>query len=157
MYELSLSSPKFDDGAEIPSKYTSDGENISPPLVIDGVGEEAKSLVLILDDPDAATDPDGPGATFDHWILFNIPPSVRVLDEGTTPDGAITGLNGMGEPKYIGPAPPNGTHRYIFTLYELSDNIEGIDHNATKDDILEAIKHSTLRKTRLLGTYQRKS
>lgn len=157
MHELTLSSPKFSNGTEIPVKYTSDGDNISPPLIINGVGEEAKSLVLILDDPDAATDPDGPGKTFDHWVLYNIPTFIHEIEEDTTPEGALPGLNSLGEPKYIGPAPPNGSHRYFFTLYELIDNLDGLDQNATKNNILEAIKHSTLRKTLLIGTYQRKT
>lgn len=157
MHELSLSSPAFGHEADIPSKYTSDDENISPPLSIEGVGEEAKSLVLIVDDPDAATDPDGPGKTFDHWVLFNIPPNIRDISEGTTPEGAIIGRNGMGESKYIGPAPPNGTHRYYFHLYELSDTLDNLDEEATKDEVIDAIKHRTLRKTTLIGTYKRKS
>lgn len=121
MQDLTISSPVFGNNEYIPAKYTSDGDNINPPLEIGGVGEEAKSLAIIIDDPDAATDPDGPGKTFDHWVLFNIPPTTTTIAENSIPNGSIQGQNGMGKPSYIGPAPPNGTHKYYFRLYELSD------------------------------------
>ena len=152
--EIKLESPAFSYGGGIPEKYTSDGEDINPPLRISGVSEQAKSLVLIMDDPDAATDPDGPGKTFDHWIIFNIDPDTTYIDEGSVPAEAIQGRNGMGQSKYIGPAPPNGVHRYFFYLYELSDRLN-LDESATKDELLKAIEPLIIAKTELIGKYQK--
>ncbi len=155
MQDLTISSPAFNNGDYIPAKYTSDGENISPPLDFGGIGEEAKSIVMIMDDPDAATDPDGRGKTFDHWILFNISPSTTSIAENSLPEGAIQGKNSLGQSSYIGPAPPNGTHKYYFRLFELSDNLE-LDEGATKEQVLKAIENCTLRQTKLIGKYQAK-
>jgi Raf kinase inhibitor-like YbhB/YbcL family protein len=154
--QLQITSPAFKNGESIPSKYTADGQDINPPLAISGVSMDAKSLVLIMDDPDAATDPKGPGKTFDHWVLFNIEPTVTKIDENSVPAGAIQGENGMGESAYIGPAPPTGTHTYFFRLYELSDRLN-LDQTATKEDVLTALKPLLLNQAELVGTYQRTS
>jgi Raf kinase inhibitor-like YbhB/YbcL family protein len=152
--QLTLSSPAFFDGGGIPEQYTVDGEDINPPLRIDGVDGNAKSLVLIVDGPDAATDPDGPGKTFDHWVLFNIDPDTTYIDENSVPEGAIQGKNGMGGCKYIGPAPPNGVHRYYFRLYELSNKLS-LDQDATKEDVLKALRPLLLGQSQLIGKYQK--
>ena len=152
--QLKLTSPAFNDGEDIPAKYTSDGENINPSLKISGVDEAAKSLVLIIDDPDAATDPDGPGKTFDHWVVFNIPTEITEIDENSFPKSATIGLNGINRNSYIGPAPPNGKHRYFFKLYELSDHLE-LAENSSKADVETAMAGKILSQTQLLGLYQR--
>ncbi len=156
MDELTLTSPVFADGGEIPVKYTSDGDNINPPLVIGGVSEDAVSLVLLVDDPDAATDPDGPGKIFDHWVVYNIDPSTRTIEEDSVPKGALVGLNSLGQAKYIGPAPPNGSHRYRFQLFELSDRINSLALSSSKDEVIQTMVNLTLRKTILIGTYKRR-
>ena len=151
---LKIESPAFDNGGYIPPKYTSDGENINPPIKISGVSDQAKSLVLIIDDPDAATDPDGPGMTFDHWVLFSIDASTSLIDENSIPPGAIQGQNGLGQSQYIGPAPPNGIHRYFFNLYELKGKLD-LNQNATKIDVLSAIDGLTTAKAELIGIYKK--
>ena len=151
---LRLESPAFSNGGGIPEKYTSDGDDVSPPLRISGVSNQTISLVLIMDDPDAATDPDGPGKTFDHWVLFNIDPDTTFIDEDSLPADAVQGKNGMGQSQYIGPAPPNGVHRYFFNLYELSDKLS-LDKSASKKEVLEAIEPIVIGKTQFVGKYQK--
>ena len=114
MGDLILKSPAFENGAEIPSRYTCDGENINPTLIIENVPEGVKSLVLIMDDPDATG-----GATWDHWLLWNIPPETKEISENSVPAGAIQGKTSWGTNKYGGPCPPKGSspHRYMFKLY----------------------------------------
>jgi Raf kinase inhibitor-like YbhB/YbcL family protein len=151
---LRISSPVFMNGESIPSKYTADGENVSPPLIISGVSADTKSLVLIIDDPDAATDPKGPGKTFDHWVVFNIPPTVTEISEDSVPSGAVQGKNGLGESRYIGPAPPTGTHRYYFRLYSLIDKLNP-DQSATKTNIQFALNPLLIDQTELVDIYKR--
>ncbi len=152
--DLSISSPVFENGGSIPKKYTSDGENISPPLVISGLIHDAASLVLVIDDPDAATDPDGPGKTFDHWVVFNISPDTTIIQENSVPYGAVIGKNGTGENTYVGPAPPNGEHRYFFKLYVLSEPLQ-LDENATKSDVEKAMKGKIVSSADMIGKYQK--
>ena len=151
---LSITSPAFEHGGTIPWKYTAAGDNVNPPLIFDGVSDDAKSLVLIVDDPDAAIDPKGPGKTYDHWVLFNIAPETHEIAEGSVPVGIIQGKNSAGENKYAGPAPPTGTHRYFFRLYELSDSLL-LDENATKAEVQTALESVLLTEAELVGTYQR--
>ena len=113
---MKLSSPAFAEGELIPTKYTCDGENVSPPLEWEGVPEQAKSLALIVDDPDA------PSGVFVHWLLFQIPVTESGLKEGAGGKNSKRGLhgkNGFGKAAYGGPCPPSGTHRYYFRLYAL--------------------------------------
>ncbi|MFH0987483.1 MAG: YbhB/YbcL family Raf kinase inhibitor-like protein, partial [Patescibacteria group bacterium] len=106
MANLTLKSSAFENNSSIPQKYTCDGENISPPLTISGEPQEAKDLVLILEDPDA------PQGTFTHWTIWNIPLGIKEIEEGMAPEGAIEGQTDFGEIGYGGPCPPSGTHRY---------------------------------------------
>ena len=154
--QLRITSPVFENGGFIPSKYTGDGDNISPPLTVSGVSEDTKSLVLIIDDPDAATDPKGPGITFDHWVVFNIPPTVTEISENSVPSAATQGENGTGESGYIGPAPPTGTHRYHFRLYSLREKLN-LDQSATKAKVQAALRPILINRAELLGNYQRES
>lgn len=153
---LRISSPAFVHNGVISPKYTADGENISPPLVIEGVSPETKSLVLIVDDPDAATDPHGPGKVFDHWVVFNISPTTTEIVENSVPSGAVQGKNGTGGNTYIGPAPPTGVHRYFFRLYELRGTLS-LNESATKEAVQTALQPLLISQAELVGTYQRAS
>ncbi|MFW9929818.1 MAG: YbhB/YbcL family Raf kinase inhibitor-like protein, partial [Candidatus Thorarchaeota archaeon] len=108
MGEFTLTSPAFNHMGEIPKKYTCQGEEINPPLTISGVSQEAKSLVLIMEDPDA------PIGTVTHWILCHLDPGTTNIPEACSLDGAIVGKNTMRKNKYMGPCPPRGKHRYFF-------------------------------------------
>jgi len=147
MVELKLTSPAFEDNGNIPSKYTCQGEDINPALNIEGTPENAESLVLIMDDPDA------PGGTWDHWIVFNIP-KVSSIGENSVPDGAVQGKNSWGNNNYGGPCPPSGTHRYMFKLYALDTKLE-LDENSGKNDVENAMQGHILAETRLVGLYSK--
>jgi len=146
---LTIKSPAFENKKEIPSKYTCDGEDINPPLIIENVPKGTKSLVLIVDDPDA------PMGLWVHWILWNISPDTKEIKEGSVPKGAIEGINDFKKNEYGGPCPPFGTHRYFFKLYAL-DTILKLDKNSKKDDLEKAMKDHIIEKTEILGLYKRK-
>lgn len=143
----------FEHNEKIPAKYTCDGENISPELIISDVPEGTKNLVLIVDDPDA------PMGTYTHWLLYNIPPDTAKI----TPDsiselldkGAMQGVNNFGTTHYGGPCPPFGVHRYFFKLFAIDSDLNIIP-NATKSEIQNAIREHILEKTELIGLYSRK-
>lgn len=151
---LQLTSPAFTSGDDIPPKYTADGQNTSPPLLISGIPEGTMTLALNVDDPDAATDPNGPGKVFDHWVVFNIPRGAHQFEENGLPDAAIQGRNGYGKSEYAGPNPPTGRHRYFFRLYALSTALN-LDEAATKEDVLDAADPVILETAELMGTYQK--
>ncbi len=119
---LKIVSAAFTEGGAIPQKYTCEGDDISPPLAWSGVPQGAKSLVLILDDPDAP-DPSAPKMTWVHWVLYNLPPSSKGIGEGVEagalPPGSISGLNDWKREGYGGPCPPIGRHRYVHKLMHL--------------------------------------
>ncbi len=144
---MKISSSAFADGKSIPSKYTCDGADTSPPLSIEGVPPGAKSLALIMDDPDA------PGGTFDHWIVWNIDPKTTAIAEGQSPKG-ITGRNGFGKDGYGGPCPPSGEHRYYFKLYAL-DMTLNLPPSSKKADLEKAMKGHTLADGQMMGRYRR--
>jgi Raf kinase inhibitor-like YbhB/YbcL family protein len=152
-----IKSAAFADGGGIPAKYTEDGKNVSPPLAWKGVPEGAKSLVLIVDDPDAP-DPRAPRMTWVHWVLFNMPSSAAGLPEGVLPeqlpDGTGEGLNDWKRTGYGGPAPPIGRHRYFFKLYALDMTLEGLGH-PTKRKVVDAMQGHVLAEAVLMGTYER--
>lgn len=154
MNKLVVSSPAFKNGEFIPSKYTCDGENISPEIRIEGIPSNTMSLVLINDDPDA------PMGTWDHWILFNIPPTMNIIPEGIKPEkefsnGMKHGINSWGRVGYGGPCPPSGIHRYFFKVYAL-DTTLNLPAGATKQQILKAIQGHILAEGELMGKYSRK-
>lgn len=144
----------FESQQSIPAKYTGDGEDLSPPLRFLQVPSQAKSLVLIVDDPDA------PRGTFDHWIVWNIPPHVNQLSEGAPEleranPKVKQGINGFKETVYRGPAPPPGQpHRYIFKLYAL-DVLLSLPEGASKQQVEKAMKGHVLNQAELIGIYQR--
>jgi Raf kinase inhibitor-like YbhB/YbcL family protein len=153
---MKITSPAFLDGASIPSKYTCDSfYHVSPPLEFHDVPKEAKSLVLIMDDPDV---PKAllPGGVFDHWIMFNIPSSAYGIDEGGS--AGVPGLNTAGTTGYVYPCPPSdhepSEHRYVFMLYALNTMI-GLKEGATKNEVLAAIKKHIISECKLTGRYKK--
>ena len=144
---MNLTSPAFQNNGMIPSKYTCDGEDVNPPLEISGVPSNAKSLLLIVDDPDA------PMATWNHWIVWNIP-IVSKIEENSVPNRAILGINDFDKHMYGGPCPPSGTHRYMFKLYAL-DTTLSLDSNSEKNDVLKAMEGHILEQTVLVGLYKK--
>jgi hypothetical protein len=154
---LTLKSSAFDNGGEIPSRYTCEGEDVSPSLVWTGVPETARSLVLIIDDPDAP-DPKAPKMTWVHWVLYNIPPDVTGLPEGVVPaklsPGMMEGLNDWKRIGYGGPCPPIGRHRYFHKLYAL-DTVLEVMNTPTKANVEVAMKGHVIAQTELMGTYKK--
>jgi Raf kinase inhibitor-like YbhB/YbcL family protein len=154
---LTLRSAAFTDNGGIPSKYTCEGRNISPPLDWEGIPEKARSLVLIIDDPDAP-DPKAPRMTWVHWVLFNIPLVSTGLPEGVSsadlPSGTEEGLNDWKRTGYGGPCPPVGRHRYFHKLYALDTILTGMD-KPTKGHIESAMAGHVIEKTELVGTYEK--
>ena len=154
---LKLESTAFREGGEIPSTYTCEGRNISPPLAWSGVPTDARSLVLIIDDPDAP-DPNAPRMTWVHWVLYNIPINTNGLAEGvsadTLPQGAEEGLNDWKKVGYGGACPPIGRHRYFHKLYALDAQLHGLI-KPTKTTLENAMKGHIIEQTALMGTYKK--
>ena len=149
MSELKITSPAFSMNGPIPSRYTCDGEDISPPLLIENVQPGTQSFALIVDDPDA------PGGTWVHWVVWNLAPEARAIAENTVPRDALQGKNDFRRQSYGGPCPPSGTHRYFFKLYALDAKIM-LGPGATKAALETAIKGHVLAKAELIGRYSRK-
>ncbi len=148
MEPLNVTSPAFQDGESIPRQYTCDGKDVNPSLVFGNIPREAKSLALIVDDPDA------PGRVWVHWVVWNIDPKTKEIKEGSSPSGAIQGKTDFGKNRYGGPCPPSGTHRYYFKLYAL-DAFLDINSNSTKADLERAMKGHILAEGMLMGRYKR--
>jgi Raf kinase inhibitor-like YbhB/YbcL family protein len=142
---LKLSSV-FENNQEIPAKYTCQGDDINPPLTIDGIPETTKTLVLIMDDPDA------PAGTWDHWLVWNIAPTAEIK-ENSVP--GIQGRNSWGRNDYGGPCPPSVTHRYVFKLYALDIELD-LPEGADKKELEAAISGHVLAQTQLIGLYAKK-
>ena len=145
-----LISTAFEQGEPIPVQYSCDGEDISPSLAWGDPPAGTKTLALIMDDPDA------PGGTWDHWIVFNIPAELRELPEAVSTGeiDATFGKNSWGRGDYGGPCPPGGTHRYFFKLYALGISLS-LDGNANKGQVLTAMEGHILAETELMGIYSR--
>lgn len=151
---IELVSSAFSNMKPIPVKYTCDGQDVSPPLKWSGIPQNAKSIVLIVDDPDA------PKGTWVHWVLYDIPPGVDSLSENqprtdTLSSGAKQGLTDFKRIGYGGPCPPSGTHRYFFKIYAL-DTILNLSAGKTKKEIENAIKDHIISQGELVGTYSSK-
>ena len=146
---MKLISPAFENETAIPSKFTCDGEDINPELQISDVPETAKSLVLIMDDPDATG-----GRTWDHWVVWNIDPKTTLITENSPPAGGTQGTTSFGSQKYGGPCPPRGSrpHRYMFKLYAL-DIILDLSTSSHKIDIEHSIKGHVVAETNLMGLF----
>ena len=151
---VQMSSTAFNEGAPIPSRYTCDGDNLSPPLAWKGIPASAASLALVADDPDA-------GGTWVHWVLYGLPADARELPEGVpateaTTLGAGQGVNDFNDVGYGGPCPPGGSpHRYFFKLYAL-DVALGLEAGSKKRGLLEAMEGHIVAEGQLMGTYQRR-
>lgn len=146
--KLTLKSPAFDNYGTMPERHACGGENVSPPFEIDGVPEDARSLALIMDDPDA------PGGTWAHWLIWNIPPDTRKLPEAEEPK-ARYGVSSSGTLAYHGPCPTYGVHQYVFKLYALDTELD-LPTGSPKAKLLEAIKGHVLAEAQLIGLYERK-
>ena len=153
MEKFSLSSGAFGQGDSIPVEYTCDGSDMSPPLVFSGIPDGVKSIALIMDDPDA------PGETWVHWVIYNIPAGTQQLAEGipgerTLNGGSRQGMMDFGSIGYGGPCPPSGTHRYFFKVYAL-DTVLDLQPGASKQQLENAMQGHILAKTELMGRYGR--
>jgi Raf kinase inhibitor-like YbhB/YbcL family protein len=145
---MKITSSAFQDGGNIPSKFTCDGSDTSPPLQITGVPAEAKTLVLIADDPDA------PGGLFTHWLAWNIPPQTNSIAEGSAPKG-VQGANDFGNSGYRGPCPPPGVHKYSFKVFALDREL-GLRSGAKRSQLDAAMKGHVIAEGELMGRYARK-
>ncbi len=144
---MTVTSTAFAEGADIPSRYTCDGANVSPPLRVTGVPSGARQLAVLVEDPDA------PGSTFVHWVAWGIDASHPTLAEGEAPPG--TGVNGFGKRGYSGPCPPKGApHRYLFTVFALSRPL-ALSPGASADDLRKELSGTVLAQGRLTGRYGR--
>jgi Raf kinase inhibitor-like YbhB/YbcL family protein len=143
---MQLTSPAFQHNQMIPAKYTCQGEDINPVLLIKDIPSQSKSLVLMMDDPDA------PGSTWDHWIIFNIAPTIQRIEEDTAP--GTQGKNSWGRNDYGGPCPPSGTHRYFFKLYALNQNLN-LKEGVRKREVEQAMDGHVIEKAELIGLYKK--
>ncbi|MGZ3447551.1 MAG: YbhB/YbcL family Raf kinase inhibitor-like protein [Myxococcaceae bacterium] len=154
---MQISSSSFTQQGQIPEKYTCEGTDTSPPLAWGGVPPSAKSLALIVDDPDAP-DPSAPKMTWVHWVLYNVPPQTTALGEAAStkslPQGARDGLNDWKKPGYGGPCPPIGRHRYFFKLYALDVVLPDLGR-PSKADLLKAMRGHVVASAELVGTYEK--
>lgn len=144
--EMQLSSPVFTNGKPIPARQAYHNQNLNPALIIANVPGGTRALALIMDDPDA------PGGTWNHWLVWNIAPDTRQIAEGETPAGAFVGRNDFGQIRYDGPAPPSGTHRYFFRLYALNQPLD-LKTGASRQQLDAALKNHLLATATLMGTY----
>ena len=145
---IKITSSAFHEGGNIPSTFTCDGSDTSPPLQITGVPAGAKSLLLIADDPDA------PGGLFTHWLIWNIPPQTSSIPEGSATNGT-QGTNDFGKSGYRGPCPPPGTHRYSFKIFALDRELD-LRPGAKRSQVDAAMKGHVIAQGELVGRYARK-
>jgi Raf kinase inhibitor-like YbhB/YbcL family protein len=146
--KMKITSSAFQQGGNIPSKFSCDGANTNPPLQISDVPSGAKSLVLIVDDPDA------PSGLFTHWIVWNISTQTSAIAEGSAPKG-VFGTNDFGKSGYGGPCPPSGTHRYYFKMFALDQEL-GLASGAKRSQLDAAMKGHVIAQGELMGRYSRK-
>lgn len=145
---MRITSPVFEEGKSIPTKYTCMGEDINPQLLIEGIPKETVSLALIMEDPDA------PVGTWDHWIMWNILPETTEIKEKSVPTQAVQGKNSWGMNRYGGPCPPSGTHRYFFKLFALDTTLD-LPPNSNKRELEYAMQQKILTQAQLIGTYKK--
>jgi Raf kinase inhibitor-like YbhB/YbcL family protein len=146
--KMKITSSAFQEAGNIPSKFTCDGTDTSPPLQIADIPSEAKSLALIVDDPDA------PGGLFTHWTVWNIPRQTSAVEEGGAPKG-MQGTNDFGKSGYGGPCPPSGTHRYYFKIFALDRELD-LPFGAKRGQLDAAMKGHVVAQGALMGRYSRK-
>ncbi|MEJ2592429.1 MAG: YbhB/YbcL family Raf kinase inhibitor-like protein [Candidatus Thiodiazotropha sp.] len=155
---MTITSDAFSEGGEIPTEYTCQGDDLSPRLQWDGVPDNARSLALIVDDPDAP-DPAAPRMTYVHWVLYNLPPETRELARAIPaadlPTGTGEGVNDWKRTGYGGPCPPIGRHRYFHKLYALDTRLEGLQ-TPTKAQLESAMSGHVIAEAVLMGTYEKR-
>ena len=144
---MKISSTAFANNGKIPKKYTCDGTGISPPLKISSVPKNAKSLALIVDDPDA------PNGAFTHWIVWKISPKKTQFGEGEK-KGFVEGATDLGKPGYVGLCPPSGEHRYVFKLFALDSQVD-ISNKSTKQELVTTMQNHIIQTATLIGKYSR--
>ncbi|MBR9705838.1 YbhB/YbcL family Raf kinase inhibitor-like protein [Candidatus Pacearchaeota archaeon] len=144
---MEITCPDFENNEKIPIRFTGDGEDINPSLLFEDIPEDTKSLVLIMDDPDA------PVGTWDHWLLFNLSIEAIEIKENSIPESAVVGRNSWGRTSYGGPNPPSGSHRYFFKLYAI-DTMLDLSEGATKQELKSAIEGHVIAKAELVGLYR---
>ena len=149
MGEMTISSPAFEHNDSIPAKYTCDGEDVNPPLRVKNVPAGARSLALVVDDPDA------PRGMWVHWVVWNIDPRTEEIPEDTVPKGSVQGINDFEKRDYGGPCPPSGTHRYFFKLYAL-DTLLNFSSDAGKAGLEKAMQGHAITQAEIVGLYKRK-
>jgi len=152
---MTIASSAFENNGTIPSKYTCDGQSINPPLQFGNVPSDAKSLVMLMDDPDVPKNikPDG---VFDHWVVYNISPTVHEIAENSVPHGVPQGLNGAGQEKYTGPCPPDREHRYFFKVYALDAPLDFSDPSkVSKQMVIDKMQGHIIDQAELIGKYNR--
>jgi Raf kinase inhibitor-like YbhB/YbcL family protein len=150
MQPLILESQAFQANSDIPTKYTCDGNQVSPPLSIFGVPNGTRSMALIVHDPDAPV-----SGGFTHWTVWNIDPAISGVSEGSVPAGAVEGLNGSSKKGYTGPCPPSGVHHYQFMLFALDAKLDLLAASTGKAELEQAMQGHILEQTTLVGLYQR--
>jgi Raf kinase inhibitor-like YbhB/YbcL family protein len=144
---MKLKSRDFEDNSSIPSDFTCDGRNASPQLSWEDVPDGTKSFAL------SSTDPDAPGGTWIHWLVYDIPRELRKIERASLPDGAKEVMNDFGRKSYGGPCPPSGTHRYFFTIYALdTEQLEGL----SKRNFFDRVEQHTIEKAEIMGLYKRR-
>ncbi len=146
MEKLTVKSSAFEHNTLIPKKYACDGDGINPPLAVEGIPKEALSLVLIVDDPDASS------GTFNHWIVWNIPPHIGKIGENVVP--GLEGMNSDRRKGYTSPCPPSGTHRYSFKMFALDVELS-LDANSSKRELESAMQGHVIAKGEIIGLYRR--
>ena len=146
---ISVTTPAFQAGGDVAAKFTCNGANVNPELKINGVPNEAKSLVLIVDDPDA------PRGLFTHWIVWNIDPKATDIGENSAPAGGIQGTNDFGKRNYGGPCPPSGTHRYFFKIFALDAKVD-LKPSARRAELDAAMRGHILAQSELMARYSHK-
>lgn len=149
MADLKIASPAFAHNGSIPAKYTCDGGDAIPPVIMENVPAGARSLALIVDDPDA------PAGTWVHWVVWNIPAATGEIRENSVPAGASQGKNDWGRNSYGGPCPPSGTHRYFFKLYALDATLN-LGADTTKKGLERAMEGHVIARAELIGVYKRR-
>ncbi|MGA7615586.1 MAG: YbhB/YbcL family Raf kinase inhibitor-like protein [Thermoanaerobaculia bacterium] len=149
--KMNITSPAFQDHGPIPVKYTCDGNDTIPPLEFENVPPDAKSLALVMNDPDV---PPGvnPTRNWDHWVVYDIPADLREIREGEAPEG-VTGKNSWGKNQYGGPCPPDRQHRYFFRLYALDESLDLPPFKTGRPEVLDAMKGHVLAEAELVGVY----
>lgn len=151
---MKISSPDFESNQMIPADYTCEGANVNPELHISDIPDAARSLVLIMDDPDAAIDPEGSGVVFIHWLVWNIDPDISKIEANSEMQGIEQGFNSGGSIGYTGPCPPTGVHHYRFKLYALSSPIN-VSQNISREELESVIEPLILEKDELVGLYKK--